>query len=394
MVKKGKFGSDKERIESLISIKSEISANVNSSEDYRKAIKKLTVEPIRNPLTAPEVAVRRVLTHTALDRILSNNGGIEAGSTVELYGVPASGKTQICEALAAEGEGLIIYVDVEHTFREPRFIDICKARGKDIDDINTRLLLYKPEDWQEQEAVVYNLPEYDAEDNLLDVGMVIVDSLMKHWGSDSDFYGREKLTRRQQLVRAEMEELARYVRRHNAVLIFTNQVYEKPVANPYAAPEDKVAGRGGLTVYHFSDYRIFLRKGFGNMRFARLVDSPDLPLMEVPFILEQSGIMDIPDPVERAKAVMGSEEYATKFLSGRAGSKPAGKEYLVEALKLGYVNEKQAEEQGLTQKEIEKAVNERTKTLEDRMIRLSPEEEAVLADDTVDVPVSEEDKVA
>lgn len=392
MVKKTKEGSDRDRIENLRKIKTEISENVNNSEDYKKAIKKLIVLPVENPLTAPDKPIRKVLTHTALDRILSNNGGIEAGSSVEFYGVPASGKTQICAALAAEAEGRIIFIDTEHTFRRSRFIEICKSRGKDIEDINSRLLLYTPEDWQEQESVINNLPAYDADDKLIDVGMVIVDSLMKHWGSDSDFYGREKLTRRQQLIRAEMEELARYVRIHNAVLVFTNQVYEKPVANPYAAPEDKVAGRGGMTVYHFSDYRIFLRKGFGNMRFARLVDSPDLPLMEVPFILEASGIMDIPDPVERAKAVMGSEDYAAKFMSGRSGSKVAGKEYIGEALKLGYITEKEAEEQGLSEKEIQKALDEKAKTLEDRITKLSPEEEAIIAEDAVDIPVSEEDK--
>ena len=392
MVKKTKEGSDRSRIEALNVIKKEISENINNSEDYMKSIKKLSVPPVVNPLTIPEKPVRKVLTNTALDRILSENGGLEAGSSVELYGVPATGKTQICAALASEAEGRVIFVDTEHTFRRGRFIDICKSRGKDIEEVNSRLLLYTPEDWQEQESVVYNLPEYDENDNLLDVGMVIVDSLMKHWGSDSDFYGREKLTRRQQLVRAEMEELARYVRRHNAVFVFTNQVYDKPVANPYAAPEDKVVGRGGLTVYHFSDYRIFLRKGYGNMRFARLVDSPDLPLMEVPFVLEQSGIMDIPDPIERAKAVMGSEEYANKFMSGRSSSKVAGKEYIKEALKLGYINAKEAEEQGLDEKEIQKAIDEKTKTLEDRLTKLSPEEEAIMSNDVVDIPVSKEDE--
>jgi hypothetical protein len=145
------------------------------------------------------------------------------------------------------------------------------------------------------------------------------------------------------------------------------------------APEDKVKVSGGPTIEHFADYRIFLRKGYGGMRFARLVDSIDLPLLEIPFILNTSGILDVPDPVERAKAVMLSEEYASKFKSGRAGSKDAGKEYVEEALRLGYINAEEASKQGLDEKKIQKAIDEQKKTLDDRLEELSREEKAALS---------------
>jgi hypothetical protein len=79
-------------------------------------------------------------------------------------------------------------------------------------------------------------------------------------------------------------------------------------------------------------------------------------------------------------------------MSGRSSSKVAGKEYIKEALKLGYINAKEAEEQGLDEKEIQKAIDEKTKTLEDRLTKLSPEEEAIMSNDVVDIPVSKEDE--
>ena len=77
---------------------------------------------------------------------------------------------------------------------------------------------------------VRQLPEYDENDNFLDIGIVIVDSIMKFWAETRQFYGRENLTQRQQLIRAQLADLCAYVRRHNAVLFYTNQVYVAPQA--------------------------------------------------------------------------------------------------------------------------------------------------------------------
>jgi DNA repair protein RadA len=377
--------TDKQVFEEQQKNKDAVRGSLRKSEDYQKKLKKIVVSAVINPFAERE-SVERLLTGTALDRLLSRTGGVELGSTIELFGEFASGKTQICMALAAEASkyGRVIYIDSEHTFRGDRMLEICVERDIETSNIGDRLLLYTPEDWIEQEAATMNLPEFDSDGNYLDIRIVIVDSLMKHWAAASEFYGRENLTQRQQLVRAQMERLGAYARRHNAVFLFTNQVYDKPTDTLYAPPEEKVGSRGGKTVEHYADYRLFLRKGRGNMRFARLVDSPDIPLMEVPFILDGSGIADIPDPAERAKAVVMSQKYGDKFMSGQVHSVSAGLDHKKKAYELGYVTRDEAKNLGLSDKDIEKIDDSIAKSMAERLgDDLTLEERAIL--DSMDI---------
>jgi len=293
------------------------------------------VQPTYSPLsTKPK---NKIYTGTALDELLSYHGGLEEGSSLELYGEFASGKTQIVQALLAEGAGLLVYIDAEDTYRPDRFREICESRGKDPEEINSRLLLYHPEDWIEQEYVTINLPEFDEKGKFLEVGLVVVDSLMAHFASDPEFLGRQNLPIRQGLVRSEVHRLKRYCKRHKAVLVYTNQISRIPVARPNAPLESRLGGRGGDTVAHLADYRILLRKARGNIRVARLVDSVDKPLIEVPFILDESGIKDIPEAAERAKAMEKVEKYGEKFLSGQWDSKAAARKYLEKAREMGFL---------------------------------------------------------
>ena len=67
-----------------------------------------------------------------LDDILE--GGMETGSITELYGENRSGKTQLCHTLAVTaqlpvseggGEGKVLYIDTEGTFRPNRIEQIA-----------------------------------------------------------------------------------------------------------------------------------------------------------------------------------------------------------------------------------------------------------------------------
>jgi len=222
--------------------------------------------PIQDPLAEPKEKLPPLKTNTALDEVFSYCGGIEIGSSVELYSEFAGGKTRIVQTLAVEAEGLVIYIDAEHTFRREGFLDIIKARGKDPKDVSDRLLLYRPMDWMEQEYITMNLPEYDSDGNYIDVGLVIVDSIVAVWRASPDFFGRQNLTNRQQLIRAQVDRLKKYVQRHGAVLVYTNQVYKKPDASiMFPRPEQIIIASGGDTMAHLADYRILLLKKRGNI---------------------------------------------------------------------------------------------------------------------------------
>jgi RecA/RadA recombinase len=358
--------TDKEKHLALLEQKERVRGSIRKDVDYRKAIKKIRVQPIDDPLSPVEK--KKILTGTALDRILSVNGGIEAGSSLMLYGQPATGKTQVIESMVVEASetGLVILIDSEGTYRAHRVRQIAIERGKDPDLISKNIRVYQPLDWIEQEATIYNLPEFNSEDQLIEVNLVALDSLMKHFTEAKEFQGRENMGQRAGIIGAELGELQRYCARHNSVLAFTNQIRFKPMDTRYVAPEDAVYPPGGYVVRHFPDYNVFIRKGPRNIRYARLVDSPDLPLMEVPFILSDGGIRDIVDPGERVKAMELADKYITKFLSGQVGSQKAGKQYYKKALRLGAITTEEAKE-WLTDQEISKVKSEIHDSLSEEM---------------------------
>lgn len=345
-------GSEKSQWEDLQKKKETIIESLGKASEIRDLTRALTVEAEDDPLDIQaKEPLPRLLSGTALDRILSKSGGIEAGRTVLVYGYPETGKTQIAEAMAAEAENLIIYVDSEHTFVADRFKEICIARNKDPSEVSKRFRRYHPDDWMEQESIMQNLPEFDSDGNFLDVGIVVIDSIMKVWSTAREFHGRDKMTRRAQMIRAELADLASYVRRHNAVLLMTSHVYERPDAKAFSTMEQIVQPPGGPTLLHFPDYVILLRKGPGCLRFARLVGAINLPQMEIPFLLDTSGIRDIPDPAERMKAFEVADKYGTKFISGSMVRGGVKKNDYKRALEAGFINPEEAKE-WLSEEEI------------------------------------------
>ena len=68
----------------------------------------------------------------------------------------------------------------------------------------------------------------------------------------------------------------------------TNQVQSKPdtfYGNPLRAA-------GGNIVAHGSTIRVYLRKGKGEQRIAKIVDAPNLPEGEAIFSITENGITD------------------------------------------------------------------------------------------------------
>lgn len=348
------FKTDKEWWEHRQKVEEDIISKLFNTTNFEKAIEKLILEPERNVLTEPKEPVAVLKTNTLLDRMLGEFGGLEPGSTLELYGEYAASKTQICKTFVVESTGRVAYIDAEDTFRRKRLIQIAKARGKSDDyitNLNERLLLYKPKNWMEQYWLSKHLPEFDDEGNFLKVGLIILDSAMKLFADSEDFFGRDKMSRRQSLVRAQLFRLKRYAVRHGGVLVFTNQVYEDTSGLPPNVPlEMKFKGRGGKSMEHIPDYRILLIKKYGSTRVARLVDSLDQPLQEIPFMLSEKGIQDIKDRGELVKALEKSDSYGEKFDSGRVGSQPAAKKYADKydeiAEELGLIDEDDIVEEG------------------------------------------------
>ena len=72
----------------------------------------------------------------------------------------------------------------------------------------------------------------------------------------------------------------------------TNQVQSDPGASAMFAAADGRKAVGGHVLAHASATRIFLRKGRGEERVAKVQDSPDCPEREATYIITTGGITD------------------------------------------------------------------------------------------------------
>jgi DNA repair protein RadA len=265
-------------------------------ETFDKELKDLPVKCVLQPLSEPTEPVSRLKTNTLLDDILGK-GGLTAGKTLELYGEYASGKTQVIFTLVVEAasEGIVIFIDVEDTFSRERILQIAKERHKDIEKINANIFLYQPDGWEEQLAVTSQIPDPLP----APIKLIVVDSLMALFRSTPEFGGRSKLGKRQELIRYHLRQLKKLAKEHGAIVAFTNQVYDEPIANPFLPKWACQKAAGGHSVWHIGDFRIFLRKATGNVRIARLVDNAELPPAERPFQINEKGIDDLSDEQQK-----------------------------------------------------------------------------------------------
>jgi len=302
-------------------------------EDFEKQLKDIDVKCEIQPLSEPKEPVAKLKTNTLLDDILGG-GGLEAGRTVELYGEFASGKTQVVFTLVVEAasEGLVVYIDPEDTFSRPRILQIAKARGKDVDKVNANIMLFKPQSWEEQLAVPSRLPE----ELPAPIKLIVVDSLMALFRSTPEFGGRSKLGKRQELIRYHLRQLKTLARKHGATVVFTNQVYDEPVSNPWLPKWSAQKAAGGHSVWHIGDFRVFLRKAMGNVRIARLVDNAELPPSERPFQINEKGIDDLSE--EQQKLALEKlqkyeeEQTAGKFAKDKKKKKTSTEEMAEETI--------------------------------------------------------------
>ncbi|HIP63222.1 MAG TPA: DNA repair and recombination protein RadA [Archaeoglobus profundus] len=231
----------------------------------------------------------------ALDSLLG--GGIETQAITELFGEFGSGKTQICHQLAVNVqlpkekgglEGSVIVIDTENTFRPERIVQMAEAKGLDPKEVLKNIYVAHAYNSNHQMLLVDNARELAQK--LMKEGrpvrLLIVDSLTSHFRAE--YIGRGTLADRQQKLNKHLHDLMRFGEIFNAAIVVTNQVQAKPDAY-YGDPTRPI---GGHVVAHTATFRIYLKKSKGDLRVARLIDSPHLPEGEVVFRITERGIED------------------------------------------------------------------------------------------------------
>ncbi len=220
-------------------------------------------------------------------------GGIEPGAVTEVFGEYRTGKTQLAHQLCVnvqlsyeEGglEGGALYIDTEGTFRPERIIQMSLGKDLDYNKVLKKITIGRAYNSDHQILLAKEAPKIIDEKN---IKLIIVDSLIGHFRSE--YVGRGTLANRQQIINTHIHDLLRLTETYDELaVVFTNQVSAKPDVF-YGNP---LTHTGGHVVAHGATIRIFLRKGKGEQRIAKVVDAPHIPESDGIFSITEDGITD------------------------------------------------------------------------------------------------------
>ncbi|QEE17909.1 DNA repair and recombination protein RadA [Promethearchaeum syntrophicum] len=230
---------------------------------------------------------------TDLDNLLGG-GGIETGGITEFYGEYRTGKTQLMHQLCVnvqlskeEGgiSGKALYIDTEGTFRPERLIQMAESKGLDYREILKNVIYARAYSSDHQIMLIKDAMKIIIDKN---IKLIIVDSLISHFRAE--FIGRGTLANRQQLLNLHIHDLLRLSEMYpELAVVITNQVQSKP--DTFFG--DPTKATGGNVMAHGATVRIYLRKGKGEQRVAKMIDAPNLPEGEAIFALTEGGIVDV-----------------------------------------------------------------------------------------------------
>ena len=122
--------------------------------------------------------------------------------------------------------------------------------------------------------------------------LLVIDSVMALFRVD--YTGRGELAERQNRLGQFLSRVQKIAEEFNVAVFMTNQMTADPGANMsfQADPKKPI---GGNIMGHASTVRIYLKKGRGENRMAKVVDAPDLPEAEATFALTDGGVADSSD---------------------------------------------------------------------------------------------------
>lgn len=227
-------------------------------------------------------------------------GGVESMSITEVFGEFRTGKTQLSHTLCVTCQlpgandytgGKVIFIDTENTFRPNRLRDIADRYNLDHDAVLSNVLYVRAYTSEHQlEILDLVAVEFYKEGGIYK--LLIIDSIMALFRVD--YTGRGELADRQQKLAQMLSKLQKLAEEYNVAVFLTNQM----TADPGAAMSFQVDPKkpiGGHILAHASTTRIYLRKGKGELRIAKVYDSPDMPENEATFAITAGGIADAKD---------------------------------------------------------------------------------------------------
>lgn len=185
-------------------------------------------------------------------------GGFERGTATQVYGPPASGKSNLVLSAAVEaavaGQSTL-YIDTEGLSVD-RMEQLAGAHpGAALEDIASRLVISEVLDFAEQKEAVQDAATFQTE-----VDLIVLDSA-------TGFYRLERTElddgEALRAVARQITHLLSLARKHDIAVAFTNQVYTDPDG-------DTASALGGHTLDHWSGVILRLDRFRGGNRRATL----------------------------------------------------------------------------------------------------------------------------
>lgn len=222
-------------------------------------------------------------------------GGIESQSITEAFGEFRTGKTQLAHNLCVTaqlprsqggGQGKVLYIDTENTFRPERIMQIAKRYDLDADEVLNNIMVGRSFTVDSLHTLLMQAAGAMVEDQF---SLLVIDSIMAPFRVD--YEGRGQLSERQQVLGRFLSKVQKVSEQFNIAVFITNQVMADPGgAMSYAIDPKKPVG--GHILAHASTTRLFLRKGKGEQRICKIFDSPSIGESECIFQLSDGGIID------------------------------------------------------------------------------------------------------
>lgn len=209
-----------------------------------------------------------------LDRVIG--GGIKLGASYEFFGQYGSGKTQISLAIAKSMIERGFKVAYLYTEGHPPV-----ARIKSMIHSNQQNFLFTQVRGVEHFRVLVKSPQAISSD------VLIVDSITGLFRRV--FQSTDNIAEYKKFERLILQDLFAYIDT-DGVVIFTNQVYGSP------QPFQKYVAFGGHVLYHFSTYRINVKRH--DVKKGEMIvtlyaeDCPDVPPIECNVVITDEGVKD------------------------------------------------------------------------------------------------------
>jgi DNA repair protein RadB len=223
---------------------------------------------------------------SAVDELLG--GGFERGTVTQLYGPPASGKTNLALSaavgLAAAGDSAV-YIDTEGLSID-RFEQFAAANADEesVEDVASRVVISEAVDFAEQEEAVR-----DAEELAPQVDFVVLDSATGFYRLERTIEEDGEALRK---VARQVTHLLSLARKHDLAVVITNQVFADPESE-----SDRTRPLGGNTLTHWSGAVIRIERFRGGNRRATLEKHRSKPAGETArFRITDTGLESVDEP--------------------------------------------------------------------------------------------------